>query len=401
MSSPATRTTRAAVGRRWPCVAAAALLALGGCAWDGWSFFGKPDKTEPSDALVLRGDRLEADKAAPPPALAAAHDLYRQGDFWKASWQFRGLANDTKNTPAVAEEARYYEAECWRQMGFLPRAADLYAKMLNDFPSGVYREQACQRMFDIANLWLDDTRAEMQEVQEKKEGKRWFVVPRFVNFDKRKPLIDEQGRAVEKLEQVRYNDMMGPLADKALFLMGSVKFFDQDYKEADHYYSQLVEQHPNSEFAAKAVDMAIICKTFCNGGPDYDGTKVAQARMMVHKALEGYPELVQAKGEYLEGKLKDINLQQAAKDFNTAEFYKRTGHPESAYFTYEVVRRRYPGTEYANKATERMLQMRGELEKKQEKAGNAAEQPPAPAAPKNPPKGPADAAPRSLPEGIR
>src|SRR5262249_20432383 len=158
------------------------------------------------------------DAAAKPtsPELAAAHDLYRQGDIAKAQSAFNKVAENKKNASVIAEEARYYEAECLRQQGQYPKAADTYSKMLQDFPSGTFREQALQHMYDIANFWLDDTRLEMDEAKEKREGKRWFVTPRFVNFDKSKPLLDEQGRALELLEKVRYNDMTGPLADKAL-----------------------------------------------------------------------------------------------------------------------------------------------------------------------------------------
>ncbi len=49
---------------------------------------------------------------------------------------------------------------------------------------------------------------------------------------------------------------------------------------------------------------------------------------------------------------------QAEKDLKTAEFYARTGHPTSAYFCYEVVRRRYPGTEQAKTATRRMDELK-------------------------------------------
>jgi hypothetical protein len=53
-----------------------------------------------------------------------------------------------------------------------------------------------------------------------------------------------------------------------------------------------------------------------------------------------------------------ITMQQAEKDFKMGEFYERTGHPASAYFYYEIVRRRYPGTPYHARATERMNELR-------------------------------------------
>ncbi len=78
------------------------------------------------------------------------------------------------------------------------------------------------------------------------------------------------------------------------------------------------------------------------GGPDYDGRKVAEARIMVDTALRSYPELAQKESGFLEKQLGSISLQQAQKDYNTAEFYRRTNRAGSAYFYYGLVRRRYP-----------------------------------------------------------
>jgi outer membrane protein assembly factor BamD (BamD/ComL family) len=333
--------------------------------WD-WDLFKPKAPPGAMDSLVLRGDKLEADvqqtSASSSTELAGGHELYRRGDFSQARRVFHHIAENQKNPPSIAEEARYYEAECLRQENYLPQAADTYTKMLNDFPSGGFREQAVQRVFDIANYWLDDTRIEMEETKQRNNGDRWWVGSHFFNVDRTKPFLDEEGRAIEKLEQVRFNDMTGPYADKALFLMGSVKFFNEDYREADHYFSQLVEMHKTSPFAPKAVELAIISKHMSTGGADYDGRKVAEARMLVHKALESYPELAANKNEFLERQLVGITLQQAEKDYKMAEFYRRTGHPESAYFYYEIVRRRYPGTKFFDLATEHMHELRAEAE---------------------------------------
>jgi outer membrane protein assembly factor BamD (BamD/ComL family) len=357
----------------------------------------------PHDTLVLRGDRLEPE--APPvegtPAgdLAGAHELYRRGEFHKAASVFHRIANNKKNPPHVAEEARFYEAESLRMQKKYPRAADTYNKLLNDFPSGVHREQACQRMFDIADYWLEDTREEMRRWKEAREKKSWFVLPvAWVHLDKSKPFFDEEGRALEKLEQVKYNDINGPLADKALFLAGSVKFYREDYREADHFFSQIVEQHPNSPLAPKAIELAIISKHLSTGGADYDGRKVAEARQMVDIALRSYPELANQKQDFLDRQLFGITMQQAEADFKTAEFYRRTGHPGSAYFYYEIVRRRYPGTKFYDLATERMHGLRAKLEA--EHAAKRAESAKKPAAqrPTSAPVEEAAPAPRRLPE---
>jgi outer membrane protein assembly factor BamD (BamD/ComL family) len=335
---------------------------------DHWHWFDSPPPPPPpADSLVLHGDRLEpeiqAAKGKAAADLAGAHVLYRDGKFSEAEKFFHRVAENTKNSPPIAEEARYYEAECLRRQAHYPRAADTYARMLNDFPSGAYREQAVQHMFEIANYWLDDTRKEMGEYKEEREGKRWVVWPEFVHFEKTKPLLDEEGRAVEKLEQVRYNDMTGPLADKALFLQASVKFYRKEYKEAQTLYSQLVEMHKNSPFVEQAIELAIISKQLSTGGSDYDGRQLAEARKMIDTALRNYPEFANKKGDFLTRQLFNITMQQAAKDYDIAEFYRRTGHPCSAYFCYEIVRRRYPGTKYFDQAAQRMQELRAKIEK--------------------------------------
>src|SRR5262249_8525827 len=184
----------------------------------------------------------------------------------------------------------------------------------------------------------DDTRQEMREDLERREGKRWFVWPRFISFDKTKPFLDREGRALEKLEQVRLHDISGPLADHALFMCGTVKLYNENFREADHYFSQIPARHPESKLAPKAIEPAIYCKHMSTGGADYDGRKVAEARKLVQTALESYPELAREKRDFLMGQLKSINLQQAEKDYKMAEFYRRTGHPGPAYWYYELVR---------------------------------------------------------------
>src|SRR5262249_33050102 len=155
----------------------------------------------------------------------------------------------------------------------------------------------------------------------------------------------------------------GPLADKALFLCGSVKFFNEDYREADHFFTQIYERHPNSPLAAQAVELAIISKHMSTGGSDYDGRKVAEARQLVHAALDSYPELANKKRDYLMRQLAGISAQQAEKEYKIGEFYRWTGHAPSAVFYYELVRRRYPGTEAARMAEQRIAELRPEAEK--------------------------------------
>jgi outer membrane assembly lipoprotein YfiO len=323
-----------------------------------------------AETLVLRGGQMVPDTAHNERStadLAGALELHRRGDYATAEKVFHAIADDSKNSPAIAEEARFYEAECLRRQEEYPKACDTYHKMLLDFPSGTYREQAVQRMFDIANFWLEDTRKEMEAYEDVKAGKQWFVLTPWFHFEKAKPFIDQEGRAMEALEHVRNNDR-GPLAEKALFLAGTVRFWREDYRDADSYFSQLVELYPNSKLAPRATELGIVAKYMSTGGADYDGRKVAEARKLINTAMQNYPTLAKEKQEFFMHHIVNCNHQQAEKDFKIAEFYRRTGHPGSAYFYYEIVRRRYPGTKYADEATHRMHEIHDKVEKEQQKA---------------------------------
>jgi outer membrane protein assembly factor BamD (BamD/ComL family) len=226
------------------------------------------------------------------------------------------------------------------------------------YPSSQYRAEAVQRQFEIAKFWLNDTRAEMTDDP---EGKRRFRVPKLLSFEKEKPTFDQEGHAVAACEAIYLQDPTGPLAAQALYWAAGVNYYREDYENADRYYSTLVEQFPRSPLAPYALELAIQSKIHSTHGTDYDGRKLIEARDLTDAALRTYPELAN-KQNMLENTLVAINNQQAEKDFNTAEFYRRTGHPGAAYFCYEIVRRRYGGTEWAEKAYSRMLELRSKVE---------------------------------------
>jgi outer membrane protein assembly factor BamD (BamD/ComL family) len=346
---------------------------LAGCVAPPLNWWKKSDAVSPPgamDSMVLRGSGLEADKIGPDAPvygeLEGAKKLFQENDFEKSEPIFAKLANNTKNPLPIAEESRYYEAECQRLKGDYRTAEGTYKRLLKDFRNGQYTDQANRRLFDIANYWLDETRKQMDAYEQNGGAIQWFAWPTsYIHFSKDKPLFDMEGHAVQALEEVRLNDINGPLGEKALFYLATVKFFRQDYREADYYYTQLYQQFPNSTLAPKSLKQAIICKQICTGGSPYDGRTVEEARKLVDVASRAYPQLASKEEKWLERQVISINMQQAERDFNIAEFYRRTGKPGSAFFYYELVRRRYQGTTFAEQATNRMAEIRGQVEREQ------------------------------------
>jgi len=291
--------------------------------------------------------------------LARGEELFQEGRYYEAKRTFDRIAENTHNPVLLAEKARFMEAECLRAERQLPDAVDTYHRMLKDFPAGAYRVRACQEIFDIANYWLDDTRA---DIERKERGETGWRAPRFGDwFGTTKPRVDQEGEALKALEFVYTHDLTGPVGDKALFWAGYVHFVRGNYEDADHCLSMLVEFHKQSPLRPKAVELAISAKNMSTGWPDYDGQKCAEALQLVKNAETAMPEFAdEEKAQYLLRQKMAIRMQQAESEFRTAEYYERVGRPGSATYTYEIVRRRYPGTKYSDLAEKRIEKLKEE-----------------------------------------
>ena len=94
----------------------------------------------------------------------------------------------------------------------------------------------------------------MQQAKEVRDGRRWMVTPSMpIHFEDAKPLLDVEGHAMRLLEKVSLTDPRGPLGEKALFFLGSVKFYRGSYKDAEEHFHQLVKNYPNGVHAQKAL----------------------------------------------------------------------------------------------------------------------------------------------------
>src|SRR5207237_10416241 len=127
----------------------------------------------------------------------------------------------------------------------------------------------------------DETHDQIEHAKDVKEGKRRITMPIMpVHWETSKPLLDIEGHALRVLEAGYMTDPLSTgdpkalLGEKALFYMGSVKFYREDYRDADHYFYQLVQNYRNGKYAAKALQLSIICKEICQCGPDYDGRRL-------------------------------------------------------------------------------------------------------------------------------
>jgi outer membrane protein assembly factor BamD (BamD/ComL family) len=427
-ASKADRNRRACNGRR-PlsalAVGALMLTALPGCtSLSDFHFPWQHDTSDahtskevtrdgPKDSFVMRGNGLERTDNFWHPRqrdLADAKQLLEEKKLEDAEKAFHVISADTKCPEQFREEGLYYEAECQRLQKKYRGAEETYALLFKDHPSTQFTERADRALFEIALHWLQETRQQMEGYEQQREGRRWFVAPlQFIHFTEDMPIFDCEGHAVRVLEgiQMREKIMHTPLGEQSLMYLGTLKFYREDYFEADRYFTDLYQQYPNSKNASRAIKQSIICKQLCTGGTIYDMRTVEESRKLIHTAQTAYPEFAK-ETDWIQKQLAGMNLQQADRDWRIAEFYRWTSHPGSAYFYYELVQRCYPNTEYAAKAAQRVQ----ELEQRHPDAvrpgqpgvpaaqlgGPSIPAPPVPGGPAAGPTGPAP--PRVLPPSV-
>ncbi len=349
-------------------LAAAALLA--GCNSPG----GSGKKKSFKDRVYETVRSSVTDSYHDPEAdakMARAEELFAAENYADAQKIYGDLADNTYNPTGMTEKARFKEAECVRLRGRLPAAVDVYNRLLQDFPAGLYSEQAAVKMYAVAEHWMKDS---LGEIEEREQGRaRVRLVPSLPNFtDKSKPAIDQEGELLKTLENITVGAPNSTVADKAMFWCGFLHFSHGRFEEADHFFSTLVDMYKDSPLRQEAARYAVMAKNNATGGAVYDGQKSAEALQLVHNLEATEPQYVQdkEKAAWLTRQKFAIRIQQAEKDYETAEYYRRTDHPGSAYFYYELVMRRYPGTKFSDLAKARIEEM--ERIKAQREADKAA-----------------------------
>jgi TolA-binding protein len=302
--------------------------------------------------------------------MANAEELFARGEYKEAESIFADIADNTYNAAMMLERARYMEAESVRMQGKLPKAVDIYHRLLKDFPASIYTEKAAVRMYVIVDIWLKDS---VRDIEDRQAGKNWVQRYKFGDpLDKSKPRMDQEGEVLKTLDNIATHAPNSSVADKAMFWCGYLHYARGDYADADHFFSILTQGYKDSPLRQEAAKYAVAAKNRSTGGAAYDGQKSAEALQLVHNLEATDPIYTQDKDKaaWLQRQKMAIRIQQAEKDFETAEFYRRKNYPSSAYFYYELTRRRYPGTKYSDLAVARLAEM--EQIKKQREADKAA-----------------------------
>ncbi len=143
-------------------------------------------------------------------------------------------------------------------------------------------------------------------------------------------------------------------SDKFQYMLIGHYLDDGDFEQASLEADLFLTTYPNSQWTPTVQFQKATAQLSTHAGVPYDGTPLANAKKSFQDYLEKNPN--GDKTEEAKARLAEIDEKQAQKDFDVADYYRRTGHPDSAKLYFEMLIRRYPNSSWAGKA-------QGELER--------------------------------------
>jgi hypothetical protein len=182
-------------------------------------------------------------------------------------------------------------------------------------------------------------------------------------IDKTRPWFDTIGHAIKTYDNIRLNDPTGPRADDAIMATANIYFRRGRYDDADYHYTLLRREYPRSELQFEAHLLGLQAKLRKYQGADYDGAPLEEAKTLVKQLRLNFAGRLSAEErERLRTVEGQLNMEIASRDFRMAKYFDDTKYYGSARYYYAQVIKKYPDTELAAQARERVAQIQGEPE---------------------------------------
>lgn len=286
--------------------------------------------------LYQRADALFVDAKSRPREEAA-------DTFEDAAKLFR-RAGEAAPATALQQDAMFMQAESLFFADRFTDATDVYERLQKDFPRNRHIDRVAARLFSISRYWI-------QTVESGQSS--WFPINLT---DPKRPRVDTDGHAIRVLDQIRYDDPTGRLADDATMAAAAEYIRQREFEKADEFLTDLRETFADSEHLFLAYMLGIQCKLETYAGPSYSGLVLEEAEDLVRKTRQRFPDKM-SQGDYGErvarasAKIAFLRAERLAYRASYREKKKEFG---AARYYYRKLLEQYPDTPQAETARERL-----------------------------------------------
>lgn len=276
-------------------------------------------------------------KETPPKQLEWAVSFFESKDYKRAIAEFQKMI---KHYPLskLTSEAQFYLGLCYENTGEYYRAFENYQLVIEKYPYTERVEEIIEREYRIGNLFYAGQKAKMLGMA----------------------ILPAKGKAVEILSKVVENAPYGKYADIAQYKLGQCYIEMQDYINAALAFKEIIENYPKSPLVDDAKYQIAICAVSSTSGPEYNEEDTDKAIKEFRDFVKRYPDSsMEKEARKFISKLEN---QKAQNSFNIAQFYERQKNFSSAIIYYEEILDKYPESELAPQALEKL-----QIIRKQEK----------------------------------
>ncbi len=282
--------------------------------------------------------------------LQEADNLFREKKYDDAAAKYKSAAFRWPES-VIEEDALFMLGECYFFTDRYPKASAAYTKMLKKYSSGGnhcrHLEKAVARQFAIARYW--------EQVQAH-APKNW-AYPNLT--DKTRPRFDTTTGALACYQSVWLNDPTGPLADDAVMAAANNYFVQNRFEDADFHYTQLREQHTDSEHLVDAYVLGLKSKIKTYQGPVYDGVPLQQSNNLAEQMLTQFPtELGDERQRVVETKqqIRELN---AERHWEMACYYAKNKYYGGTRYYCNLIAKEYPDTRFHSLAEAKVKEIEG------------------------------------------
>jgi outer membrane protein assembly factor BamD len=257
-------------------------------------------------------------------------------DFAHAGASYRLLVRRFPRSD-IAPTAQFNSGRMYQHQGKLDAAFNEYQGLVEKYPRSSEFEPALEAEYNIAKAFLDGKRVDVYGV----------------------PTLPSMPKAQEMFRKIVTNAPFSKIAPLAQYGIGQALEKQGSIVSAVNAYQQVVDRYPNNDVAADAMYQIGYVYFQASRETGYDQTAAVRAQEAFEDFLVRYPN--SSKVAQAQDNLKALQGRKSTDSYNIARFYDKQKNYKAAYVYYNEVLQQQPDSQEAQRAKERMDQIRSKL----------------------------------------
>jgi outer membrane protein assembly factor BamD len=258
------------------------------------------------------------------------------GDYKRAGASYRLVVRRFPRAD-IAAEAQFRSGQMLEKLGKLQLAFSEYQALVQKFPRSPNFEAALQAQYNIGKSYLDGKRVDIYGV----------------------PTLPSMTKAQEMFRKIVTNAPYSRIAPLAQYGIGQALEKSGSITASVNAYQQVVDRYPNSDVAPNAMYQIGYVYFLASRQTGYDQTAAVRSQEAFDDFLLRYPN--SEKVPQAQDNLKALQSRKTENSYTIAKFYDKQKNYKAAYVYYNEVVQQQPDSPEAERAKQRMDQIRSKV----------------------------------------